>query len=268
MAIAAKDNGFNYFLLMFYSQVMGLAPSVASLALFLALCVDAVSDPLVGYWSDSLHCRWGRRHPLMYASVLPTVIAYYLLWHPPMNMSESQMFWYLVVLSVLVRTAFTFCQIPSDAMVAELTSDYDGRTKLMSYRYFFGWACGITLATLVYRVYLANTPAFPDGVLNPNGWALYGTTGAAFMCVGMLVSSIGTHQHIRHLRSPPPRAAFNLARTGRYLRETLRNQSFLALFVSAMLFAVASGVSMTLNIYFSRYYWALTQDQLWVFSPV
>ena len=42
-----KENGFAYFLLIFYSQVLGLEPVLASLALTIAIAFDAVSDPLI-----------------------------------------------------------------------------------------------------------------------------------------------------------------------------------------------------------------------------
>ena len=60
-AIGVKDNGFSYFLLMFYSQVIGLDARLVGLALTAALVVDAFVDPMIGYWSDNLRSRWGRR---------------------------------------------------------------------------------------------------------------------------------------------------------------------------------------------------------------
>lgn len=258
----AKDNGFSYFILLFYSQVMGLSPALTSLALFMALCFDAVSDPLVGHFSDNLHSKWGRRHPLMYASVLPVGICYYFAWHPPLDADEQTLFWYLVVLSIMVRTAVTMYEIPSTSLVAELTDDYDERTSMLSYRYFFGWWGGLTMAVSVYFLFLVDTPDYPDGMLNPYGWGNYGTMAAIIMVIGILVSSIGTHKHIPNLKSPPPKEPFNLKKTGSQLLETLSNKSFLALFISALLFAVGAGVSTTLNIYFSRYFWGLAQWQI------
>ena len=83
VANGAKSNGFNYLLLFFYSQVVGLPAQWVSLGIFIALLFDAVSDPLVGYLSDNLRSRWGRRHPFMYASGIPVAVAYYFLWSPP-----------------------------------------------------------------------------------------------------------------------------------------------------------------------------------------
>ena len=64
VAYGIKDNGFGYFLLMFYGTVVGLDPGLVGTAIFLALIFDAISDPIVGYWSDHTRSRWGRRHPL------------------------------------------------------------------------------------------------------------------------------------------------------------------------------------------------------------
>ncbi|MBT7168499.1 MAG: sugar transporter, partial [Porticoccaceae bacterium] len=63
--------GFDYFFLLFYSQVMGVDAYLVGLALLIALVVDAFSDPLIGYFSDNIHHRWGRRHPFMYAAAIP-----------------------------------------------------------------------------------------------------------------------------------------------------------------------------------------------------
>ena len=82
VAYGVKNNGFNYFLLAFYSQVMGLRPSIASMALLIALIFDAISDPLVGYISDNWHSRWSRRHPFMYFSAVPVSLGYFFYGTP------------------------------------------------------------------------------------------------------------------------------------------------------------------------------------------
>jgi GPH family glycoside/pentoside/hexuronide:cation symporter len=63
VAYGVKDAGFGYFLLLFYGTVVGVEPGLVGLAIFIALVVDAISDPVVGYLSDNWRSRWGRRHP-------------------------------------------------------------------------------------------------------------------------------------------------------------------------------------------------------------
>ena len=105
-----KDNGFSYFLLIFYSQVLGLSPMLASLALTVAIFIDAVTDPLIGYVSDNWRSKWGRRHPFMYWSIVPICLSYALMWNPPefVVASQGSMFAFLVVMAASIRIFLTF----------------------------------------------------------------------------------------------------------------------------------------------------------------
>ena len=86
VANGAKANGFNYLLLFYYSQVIGLRADLVSLGILIALIFDAISDPLIGYLSDNFRSRWGRRHPFMYAAGIPVAVAYYFCGHLPRSM--------------------------------------------------------------------------------------------------------------------------------------------------------------------------------------
>ena len=83
---------FDFFLLIFYSQVVGLDARLVGLAILISLVCDALSDPVVGYWSDNLRSRWGRRHPFLYASAIPLTASFYFLWTPPANASQTVLF--------------------------------------------------------------------------------------------------------------------------------------------------------------------------------
>src|SRR5580658_4029915 len=74
VAFGVKDNGFNYLLLPFYNQVVGLSAPLVGLAILIAMTLDAIIDPMIGQFSDNLRTRWGRRHPFMYAAALPVAL--------------------------------------------------------------------------------------------------------------------------------------------------------------------------------------------------
>ena len=162
-AFGVKDNGFSFFLMIYYNQVLGLPASLAGTAVLIAMIFDAVSDPLVGWWSDNTHSRWGRRHPFMYTSAIPVSVAYFLLWNPPMSFLDQSnygLFVYLTAGAIAIRFLITLYEIPSTSIVAELTEDYDERTRLLSYRYMFGWYGGLTMGTLAWGVFLKDTPEY------------------------------------------------------------------------------------------------------------
>lgn len=262
VAYGVKDNGFQFFLLLYYNQVLGLPEGWVGLGIMVALLVDALIDPLVGHVSDHWHSRWGRRHPFMYAAALPVAAAYWLLWSPPAGLSQPQLFVYFVTVAVLVRVCITFYEIPSASLVPELTDHYDQRTSILSFRFFFGWWGGLTMAVLAYTVFLQPDETHAVGVLNREGYHRYGVTASLVMLAAILVSALGTHSQIPHLRQPPARHRLGIRGIFRQLAETLSNRSFVALFMAGVFAAMGVGLTSALAIYMNTYFWELSSDQM------
>lgn len=266
VAYGVKDNGFAYFLLIYYNQVLGLPSAQTSLAIFVALVIDALSDPIVGSLSDSFRSKWGRRHPFMYAAALPVSLSYYFLWNPP-DISASGLFWYLLVNAILVRSFLTLFEIPSTALTPEFTSNYDERTTLTSIRYFFGWIGGTSIALIAYGFLLTPTAEQPTGQLNAAGYEAYGLLGSAMMLISILASALGTHRRIPDLQQPPPKPKRTLRESLREIRETLMNRSFGSIFGYGIFASTASGFAGAMSIYLNTYFWELPASQIfWLVS--
>lgn len=261
VAFGVKDGGFNYFLLMFYGTVVGLEPGLVGLAILIALVLDAISDPLVGYWSDNLHSRWGRRHPFMYASAIPVAATYYLLWTPPEGLSQGELFAYLLGLAVLIRTFITFYETPSSALLPELTTDYEQRTSLQNYRILFGWVGGNAMTVLMFGALLVPTAEYSHGILNREGYATYGVIASALIFTAIMVSALATHRNIPILRQPPAKQPFSLRRLFGEMFETLRETSFLAVFWATVMGSVAAGLSAGLAFTMLSYFWGFSSEQ-------
>ena len=259
VAFGVKDNGFSYFLQFFYSQVVGLPSATVGLAIMVALIVDAFVDPVIGQISDNWKSRWGRRHPLMYAAALPVALSYLLLWNPPLHWSHAALVGYLVGTSILVRSFISVYEIPSSALAAELTTDYDERTQLLSYRYLFGWAGGLTMYALAMLVFL-KPHGGTVGQFDLAGYRHYGLAAAVLMLVAILVSAAGTHRFIPMLGRPPERTT----RTpmAREIIETLAHRTFLFVLAASFFSAMALGLGFSINLYFSTYFWAFSTGQI------
>lgn len=265
VAFGVKDNGFGVFLLLYYNQVLGLGASLAGTALVIALFVDAFIDPVVGHASDTLHSRWGRRHPFMYVAAIPVAVAYALLWNPP-HLSQQGLFLYLLFGTIIVRTLITCYEIPSAALAAELTSDYDERTNYVSLRWFFGGAGGMLMGATTLRFLMHPTVEQPIANLNPEGYRLYGVVAGAIMLAAILISSIGTHHAIPRLRAPPPKVRRPLKEVLRVVWQTLGNRPVLVLFGCGFIWAIAAGLLAALGFYMQTYFWQLTAKQISVAS--
>jgi len=261
VAFGVKDNGFSYFLVFFYNQVMGVPAQAVALAALIALMFDACVDPLIGQLSDNTRSRWGRRHPFMYAVALPFGLAYLALWNPP-HWSGAALFGYLLVTAIVIRTLSSLFEVPSSALSAEFSTGYEQRSVLLSYRFFFGWVGGLTVNYLAYAVFLTPDATHRTGQLNPAGYAHYGMAAGAIILVFILVSAIGTHRHIPNLMPPPPKRQLTPARALGEMRESVSNRSFLFLLASSVASAMAAGMSASLNIYFNTYFWEFTSKQI------
>jgi Na+/melibiose symporter-like transporter len=267
-AAGVRDGGFNYALLLFYSQVIGVDARLVGLAITAGLIADAFLDTGIGYWSDNLRSRWGRRHPLMYAAALPAAFGYFLIWSPPLGWSQPALFGYILVLTLGVRFVSSLFQVPHAALVAELTDDYVERSSLVSLQFYFGWTVGTLMTVLTFGFIFPAfaTPAIPNGQFNRDAYVVYGLVASAIILAAMLISALGTHQQIPRLKAAPPKRHLTLRIIIGEIVETLADRSFLALFVAAAFGLVATGVATALTFYINSYFWGFTSQQVAMIS--
>jgi len=262
IAYGIKDNGFSFFLLFYYQQILGLPGTLAGLAILIAMFFDALSDPLVGIWSDNTRTRWGRRHPFMYASALPAALAYFLIWNPP-EVGTFGLFLYMTLTAILIRFCITLYEIPSSAIVAELTDDYDERTSLLSYRYMMGWYGGLTMALVNWGILIV-----AHGQTR-TAYGLYGTIGSTAIFAAIMISSIGLHRYIPHLKKPAHQATRGLLRILADTRQTLANRNFAALFFAGLFASTGAGVAASFDVYIVNHFWEFTASQWrWVIASL
>jgi GPH family glycoside/pentoside/hexuronide:cation symporter len=257
-----KNTAFNTFLLFYYNVVLGLSGTLSGAAILLALLVDAVTDPLVGSLSDNLHSRWGRRHPFMYLSALPMGVAFWLLFNPPPGFGSLGLFVWFTTFAVLVRIAMALYSIPSNAMVAELTPSYDERTSLVSWRFFFGWAGGLTIGQVGYRVFFASRPGLSDGRLDAAAYGGFALVCAIAIVVSILLCSLGTHRLIPSLKPPPDPSPFTASRVLGEMGEVFGNRSYLMLVFGSLFASVAGGFNDVVGLYMGTYFWGFSSEQL------
>lgn len=261
-ALGIKEGGFNYFLLLFYGTVVGLEPGLVGLSILIALVFDAISDPLVGYWSDNFRSKLGRRHPFMYASAIPVGLSYFLLWNPP-DWSQLGLFCYLTFLAITIRTFITLYETPSSALLPELSHDYEERTSIQSFRIFFGWASGNMMSVLLFGVLLAG----PLGMQDRSGFETYGIIASCVIFAAIVVSSMATHHRIPTLTKPPQTTErFSLARLLREMFEILSEPSFVVLFIATVVFSVAVGLNTSLAFLMLNHFWGLSEYQIFIWT--
>jgi len=250
-------------LLLYYNQILKLPAQWVSLALAVALFVDAFWDPLLGYVSDNLRTRLGRRHALMYFAAVPEALAFAALWLPPPGLSDLQLFGWLMGCVIAFRLLHSCYMVPSGALTPELAPDYHERTVVIGYRWMLGSIGGAITAVLVYGVFLRKTPEYPLGQLNPAGYPPMALTVAAFMAATILISTWGTHSRIPTLFRPPVRR-LGLVESLKEAGRTFNNWNFMVALTAGAIGATSGALYAGLTIYFSTYMFELPSSSIMV----
>jgi glycoside/pentoside/hexuronide:cation symporter, GPH family len=261
------DGATRSFLLLYYSQVLGLSPALAGLAIGASLVFDAISDPIVGAISDRTRSRMGRRHPFMFAAIIPAALLFYCLWNPPLFAAQHWLFAYLLVCAALSRMCLSLFEIPAAAILPEIISDHQERTKLMGWRYaaqFFG---GMMATFGGYSLFFKATPDYANGVLNPDAYLPFSLYGAAVIVLSLGLCALGTWPMLARSRqisreAPPPtmRAPFKA------IWQSFANPSFRLLIIFSVFTSLAFGMGTALGVFVNTFYWGLVSEQLLLFS--
>jgi len=268
VANGIKTDTFTFFLLFFYSNIIGLNPALAGSAIFIALCVDAVTDPLMGTISDRTNSSYGRRHPFMMISFIPMSLGYIFLFAPRQDwdMSQSDLFIWMTIFTVITRIGMTLFDIPHRAFGGEITKNYKERTILMSWREMFGWVAGLSNAFLGYGIFFISTSEYPQGQLNPDAWFPFAVTGAIFMIISVLYSSLSTKGEIKSLSKWS--GSISLSDIFNELKIAIGNKSFLIFFFGNLFLSLAWGLANTLTLFVNTYFWEFEATQIKYFLPI
>ena len=253
----------NTFLLLFYNQVLGLSPARVGLALSAGLIVNAVFDPLVGSWSDRTRSRLGRRHPFMFAAILPVALFYVALYHPPTTFGDNGQLIWLAVMNTLLLQAMTLFHTPHLALGAELSNDYIERSSVMNYNTLCLWIGDSLGLVIALRVFFSSSPDFKNGALDPARYTGYSLFMAGSIMLLLFLSSWWTRAQIARLPvAQTGSEPINLRRFVGDLRYVLVNRNYLVLLAALLLTSVMIGTRNGLSFYASTYYWQLTNDEI------
>ncbi|WP_340019169.1 glycoside-pentoside-hexuronide (GPH):cation symporter [Paenibacillus sp. FSL H3-0457] len=118
------------YLLMFYTDYLGIAAASAGVLLLVVRVIDAFADPLFGIFMDNTHTRWGKFRPyLLFTPVVLTVLTLFLFMQP--NLSDHGKLIYAFVTYAVWSIAYTFLDVPYWSMTAVITDDPRQRTKVV-----------------------------------------------------------------------------------------------------------------------------------------
>ena len=127
----------NMYLMKFATDVLLMAPAVIGTIFGLSRIWDAVTDPLVGFWTDRTQTRMGRRRPWLLGSILPLGLSFYVMWNPPTGLSSMELTAWMAFGVFLFYTAMTIVVVPHQSLGAEISNEPHQRTRIFGGRHAF-----------------------------------------------------------------------------------------------------------------------------------
>ena len=242
------DLGFNLywanisaFLLIFYTDVMGLGAAAVGTMILVTKLVGAAADPLMGVIADRTRTRFGRFRPYLLWGALPMAFAGVLTWTVPDLGENGRLVWAYLTFS-LMMLSYTVLSTPYSALSGVMTADSRQRTTLISFRFIAAFA-GTTLVN-AFTLDLVQWFGRGDEAL---GWqltlALYGVVAVVLFATVFATT--------RERIAPPPQQRSDVKQD---FRDLLDNRPWLVLFTLALVIMITIVMRSGATVYYLKYY--------------
>jgi Na+/melibiose symporter-like transporter len=219
-----------------YSTEMGLSLGLIGAVIFAAAIFDAVSDPLMGFFSDRFQTRWGRRKPWFLIGVPIYAFAVWMLLNPANGVTV----YYLAFFFILLRASTTILGLPYAAWGVELSTEYHTRTMIQSAREKYVMI-GLMMASAIVLVSeeIRNPPT-ASFVLSNFSW--------------VIVTLLPTTAFLVLWKVPEVPAQMNRVSLYRSFSQMWKNKLFLRLLAIELLIAGGENFRNTLSLFFLQDY--------------
>lgn len=183
-------------LVYYLTDTLGVAALVAGLVVGAAKVWDVVIDPWIGERSDRALIRTGTRRTWMVVGAVALPIGFVLTFAVPAGLAPAASAFWVFVAFLATATAFSIFQVPYIALPAELTDDYDTRTRLLTWR--------VVVLTIAILLFGAGGPeirsAFADEHL---GYLVMALAAGLVIGAGMFVATTTAARGVRALDAAP-----------------------------------------------------------------
>ncbi len=228
----------------FYTDVVGINVAVLGYILFSVRIFDAITDPVIGYVSDRVKTRFGRRRPFIFGGSFFVALLMVLLFNPPPGSPSFETIWFgLMIYSLFLF--WTIVTVPYESLGPEITFDYHERTALFGMRdgFLIGGTLVAASAPAMVQI-IFGLPSDADGERAKFMWIsiLYAPllVGSCWWCVSAI-------------KELPQKGAAESVQILSGLRQVLVNKPFIILLVAYTISAIGNNLPATLILFYVQY---------------
>lgn len=262
----------NFWLIFYYTDVLGIGPMWASTIAILGTIMDAVMDPVVGIWADRTNTRWGKFRPFLLFGCVPFALFAFLAFYGP-DLQGNALIAYILPMFIGLRIIYAIINIPYSSLGAVMTDDSIERAGLNSYRFVAAnigqlIVSGFALYVVYYlgshatgmdysimsddslRQEFLNTHAEASELIRATYKIGFRYLVAIFGCIGVLLFLI-TFATTRERVQPPKRQDSHLGRDFKYL---FKNRPWVILTLVAIVSFIMFAIQNISATYYFKYF--------------
>jgi len=214
-----------FYLLYFYTDVMGLSPAQAGLVFFIASMWDAVTDPVMGWLIERTRTRWGKYRPYLLLAAVPFAASFVAVFYVP-DLTGNNLFVWALVLHIVFRTFYTAIYIPYTGLIARLSTDANERSSIAGVKGMF-----ISLASLTVSFYGLPAITYFGGEDEALGFLRTALVGASLGVIALWVCFLATRERTIDAEIHKQRVSLK-----DMLVALTSNRAFVLIFIGVLLF--------------------------------
>jgi len=247
-----------FYFVFFLTDVAGISPVWAGYIFMIVRIWNAVCDLIMGVVSDQTKTRFGRRRPFLLFGAIPLGIGFALLWMVPFKENVPLIIYYTLI-GILFNTLYSFVSIPYNALLPELSQDYDERTSISGYKMALSFVGSLLSAMGV--TFIVDT-LYPGKSMYAVSFPVMGRALAIILSICILFAFVGTKERVEASTSK------NQGNIWSNLKSLIKLREFklvLGVFIFNM---VSFDIIMALYIYYMKYALKISDSLSYIFMAI
>ena len=236
------------YLMVFYTDVLGISAAAVGTLFVVARFWDAVNDPIMGVLLDKAQStKHGKFRPYVVRFGLPMVIIGILAFTAIPGLPDNLKLPYAYVTYILYGMLYTAVNIPYGSLASVMTNDSDERTALSTFRNLGSMSANILVMVLVPKI-----------IFNAQGKV----TAEGFITCAIVLAIISTVSFFLNFRLTRERIVHKASNSKKGIIETIgllfKNRAFLGVAIASFLMLGGTFTLSSLNVYLFKDYFKAT----------
>lgn len=177
----------------FLVLVEGIPVLATTLIILVGKIWDAITDPIMGRISDKTNSKFGRRRIYFLVGIVPVFLSFFMLFYSFGITNLSAKIVYYIFAYMFFGTAFTLVMIPYNAILSDMTNDYNERISYTTIRMCFSGGASLVCA-VVPSMIINGIGGAKIGAAQTKGYLVMGLVFGLIFGLCWLFTFLGTKE--------------------------------------------------------------------------